>query len=269
MFALAAYFRRHELGRRLGTLPRGGYSIQGIAKGAMADIPELPAEAQRRIKIAIERAEIRLRAEQRACVREDSFRPYSGLKELDSKRSAAASIAYSLAIFSEKASEYWKVRTSHEAFRDRLVAAREAVLKDVQQRWGNLNYDLRSTFEAVCLPQVWTALHQELDKWLLRSLDEEALRLQEANEAGPAPPEAATVLNGGDGHGADRRKAVDAYIDEVFSRTGKSITRTDIWKSARYKSRTDFERWERNDRRATKTAGQRFTRILSEKPHLK
>jgi hypothetical protein len=70
--------------------------------------------------------------------------------------------------------------------------------------------------------------------------------------------------------GADRRAAVDAYIEEVFNRTGKRITRTDIWKSARYKSRTEFERWERNDlEHPNKTANQRFTGILAEKPHLK
>jgi hypothetical protein len=47
------------------------------------------------------------------------------------------------------------------------------------------------------------------------------------------------------------------------------ISRTSIWKSVGYKSRTEFERWERNDPRATKTAHQRFSKILSEKPHLK
>ena len=68
----------------------------------------------------------------------------------------------------------------------------------------------------------------------------------------------------------DRRAAVDAYIDEVFKKTGKRITRTDIWKAARYKSRTEFERWERKDsKRPNKTAHQHFTRILSDKPHLK
>jgi hypothetical protein len=71
------------------------------------------------------------------------------------------------------------------------------------------------------------------------------------------------------GKTTDRRAAVDTYIEEVFSQKGKRITRTDIWKSARYKSRTEFERWERHDRRATKTANERFTRILTEKPHLK
>ena len=58
----------------------------------------------------------------------------------------------------------------------------------------------------------------------------------------------------------DRRRAVDAYIEEVHSRTGKRITRTDIWKSARYKTRTEYERWERNDQEnENRTAHERFT----------
>jgi hypothetical protein len=98
----------------------------------------------------------------------------------------------------------------------------------------------------------------------------------EAKQAGAAEPSGNEPTRNGngadcepDGNGADRRAAVNAYIEEVFSRTGKRITKTDIWKSARYKSRTEFERWERQDRRATKTANERFTRILTEKPHLK
>jgi hypothetical protein len=82
-------------------------------------------------------------------------------------------------------------------------------------------------------------------------------------DAGPAVSTAENV-------GTDRRAAVDAYIEEVFKQKGKRITRTDIWKSARYKSRTEFERWERNDLdHSNKTAHERFARILAEKPHLK
>lgn len=66
-----------------------------------------------------------------------------------------------------------------------------------------------------------------------------------------------------------RSVAVDAYIDEVFQLTNKRITRKDIWKSARYSTRTEFERWQRCDARATRAAHERFTRILAEKPHLK
>jgi hypothetical protein len=73
----------------------------------------------------------------------------------------------------------------------------------------------------------------------------------------------------GDPVAAGRRRAVDDYIAEVLKKTGKRITRTDFWKAARYKTRTEFERWQRNDPRTTKTACERFARLLREKPHLK
>jgi hypothetical protein len=79
---------------------------------------------------------------------------------------------------------------------------------------------------------------------------------------------AVSVTNSSDSQ--SRRAAVDAYIEEVLNKTGKKITRTDIWKHARYKSRTEFERWERNDaKNPNRTAHHRFTRVLSEKPHLR
>lgn len=90
----------------------------------------------------------------------------------------------------------------------------------------------------------------------------------EASE-GESPRLPVVAPKGANGNGADRRALVDAYIAEVFEKTGKRITRTDIWKHARYRSRTEFERWERGDHRATKTAHERFTGILTEKPHLK
>jgi hypothetical protein len=68
---------------------------------------------------------------------------------------------------------------------------------------------------------------------------------------------------------SERRKAVQAYIDEVFEKSGKRITRAEIWRLAHYKDRTDFERWQRNDPKATRTANERFTQLLKEKPHLK
>jgi len=69
---------------------------------------------------------------------------------------------------------------------------------------------------------------------------------------------------------SDRVALVDAYINEVEEKTGRKITRTDIWKKARYKSRTEFERWERNDaKRPNKVANERFTDILHDKPHLR
>jgi hypothetical protein len=61
---------------------------------------------------------------------------------------------------------------------------------------------------------------------------------------------------------------VDDYIEEC-RQAGVRIIRADIWKAAKYKTRTEFERWERKDSRATKTAGRYIMRVLTEKPHLK
>ena len=57
---------------------------------------------------------------------------------------------------------------------------------------------------------------------------------------------------------------------KVFTLTEQRITRTDIWKHAQYKSRTEFERWQRSDpKNPNASADQAFSRILREKPHLK
>jgi hypothetical protein len=68
-----------------------------------------------------------------------------------------------------------------------------------------------------------------------------------------------------------KRELVNDYIEEVFKKTRKRINRTAIWKAAGYKTRTEFERWERDDpQKRNKTAHERFMRILTtEKPHLK
>lgn len=68
----------------------------------------------------------------------------------------------------------------------------------------------------------------------------------------------------------NRRALVNRYIQEVLQKTGKRITRKDIWKTAGYHSRTEFERWERQDaKRPNSTAHVNFMRVLSEKTHLK
>jgi hypothetical protein len=67
----------------------------------------------------------------------------------------------------------------------------------------------------------------------------------------------------------DRKIAVDNYLSEVLSKTGKRIPMAEIWRKAGYTSRTEFERWRRNDPRATPAAHRNISRILTEKPHLK
>jgi len=65
-----------------------------------------------------------------------------------------------------------------------------------------------------------------------------------------------------------RRQAVDDYIAEA-GRAGIPINRSSIWRKAGYKTRSEFERWQRNDPTATPTADKNITRVLTEKPHLK
>jgi hypothetical protein len=68
----------------------------------------------------------------------------------------------------------------------------------------------------------------------------------------------------------DRRALVKAYIEEVRSKTGKRITKRDIWSKAGYQTRTEFERWERQDsKHPNRSADKNFTRLLREKPHLR
>jgi hypothetical protein len=73
------------------------------------------------------------------------------------------------------------------------------------------------------------------------------------------------------GRFTNRRAMVDDYIEEVRLNTRKRIKRKDIWSYAGYDTRTEFERWERQDsKRPNKAAHERFTHILCvEKPHLK
>jgi hypothetical protein len=137
----------------------------------MTDLPVLPAEAQRRIEIAAEKALIQFRAKKRGCLREDDFYSYSPV--LDCNRSTEASIKCAREIFQARAAEYWKVRTDHNAFKGWIASLLEVVLEEVHEQWHRLKFENRSTFKSVCLPKVKDSLRDERDKWWLKSLDEE------------------------------------------------------------------------------------------------
>jgi hypothetical protein len=67
-----------------------------------------------------------------------------------------------------------------------------------------------------------------------------------------------------------RRAAVDDYIRKVREKTGKKISRADIWRAAGYTEATEFERWQGNKPKQSKGANERFIRVLfKERPHLK
>jgi hypothetical protein len=59
---------------------------------------------------------------------------------------------------------------------------------------------------------------------------------------------------------------ISKFIQAVQEATGERITKTAIWQMAGYKSRTDFEHFQREDPKATVSARKQFNRILRMKP---
>ena len=122
--------------------------------------------------------------------------------------------------------------------------------------------------EEKVLFRVCATLLQELGEELGWSIYMRCCGLRQSSTQPPSSdPSSATVVK--DQLAVARRRRVEAYIDEVFRITNRRITRKDIWKSARYGSPTEFQRWQRNDRRTTSAIDQRFTEIFAKKPHLK
>jgi hypothetical protein len=184
--------------------------------------------------------------------------------------------------FYDLANEYWglwSVNAGCEIFEGWLDDIKQQVLGEIASIWMGKSKAIDLWYDRACAPAVESELLLRVEEFerRARSAELKALELATTTEhlerAASATITKEKVLNLPKSANAERkmgrRVAVDAYIEEVFNRTGKRITRTDIWKSARYKSRTEFERWERDDlEHPNKTANQRFTRILTEKPHL-
>ena len=176
--------------------------------------------------------------------------------------------------------DFYAVRENGVATEERKVALRTGI-------WASLSLDARwknHLSELAALAETG-AKDQRTSECLKEATAENQLTEGQAGAEGNAEPKQSEVTHvkpagesesrvprprrGRTSDRSERQKAVDDYIEEIFAKTGKRISRTSIWKSVGYKSRTEFERWERNDPRATKTAHQRFSKILSEKPHLK
>ena len=64
---------------------------------------------------------------------------------------------------------------------------------------------------------------------------------------------------------ATRRKQIDDFISKVRE-SGRKITRKHLWTAAGYKDATEFERYQREDSRTTKSAATTFNRILNMNP---
>jgi hypothetical protein len=158
----------------------------------------------------------------------------------------------------------WSVdRIRREAEEFLRIFTIEAYYEQGYNRNGHRLSEMISNWTGNILPEVEREFRQSAE-W--RKYERQLLRAAKAptHATRPTSPSNDITIT------TNRRAAVDAYIDEVHRKQGRRITRTDSWKEARYKSRTEFERWERNDsKNPNRTAHERFTRILTEKPHLK
>ena len=61
------------------------------------------------------------------------------------------------------------------------------------------------------------------------------------------------------------RERVDDYLADLYKKTGKRHTRKEIW-GPHYDSATEFQRWQRNDKRTTRRARDLFEGIVSRSP---
>jgi hypothetical protein len=105
------------------------------------------------------------------------------------------------------------------------------------------------------------ALRQLVPKW--EKAGYERLAKESVETVGPEIRESGSL----ESVAQQRRKAVDLYIVEVEAKTGRRITRSDIWRSAGYSEATQFERWEKNIR-GTAAAERRISQVLRAKPHM-
>ncbi len=116
----------------------------------------------------------------------------------------------------------------------------------------------------------WLALAKAIVEAQDNSTGTDRLRTDEKQAEASRAQNSANSAQNVESKSTDRRTMVKAYIEEVRSKTGKRITKKDIWSKAGYQTRTEFERWERQDgKHPNQAADENFTRILREKPHLK
>lgn len=109
----------------------------------------------------------------------------------------------------------------------------------------------------------------------LRSLDVRIARCKKAKQqkqpgatqaSGPARAASEQLpVGAASGIGTGRRMAVNGFITKL-AEAGHKIIRKNIWTVAGYRNRSEFERWQRDDSRTTKSAVANFGRVLGMTP---
>jgi hypothetical protein len=132
------------------------------------------------------------------------------------------------------------------------------------------------TTEQAGTAKIWAEIERQFRKLIAVNPNEELYAIDDragtpSTVESPDLKDPASGSARGPNRRADRQALVDAHIEKIFQLTGKRISRADIWRSAHYTWRTEFERWEscyyeRRGKKPNTSAHQRFMRILIEKP---
>lgn len=77
------------------------------------------------------------------------------------------------------------------------------------------------------------------------------------------PPKAVTIS---DEQLPSTKKRIESFLDDVGRIVGRRVTKTELWKAARYGDETEFERFQRDDPRTTHSARRSFENLLSMTP---
>jgi hypothetical protein len=184
-----------------------------------------------------------------------------GLADYSLHRLARQSDEHLLRLLAEAKEQHRKLRRAvPEGRSDPDVESVETVLKQLRKALA-----LRGA-----LPKTFEQSEPDRNTTADKSQSAESLRTGTNQAHGSLVQHGEKTVKGTEGKSTGRRAIVDAYIQEVLRKTGKRITRKEIWTNAGYTTRTEFERWERQDpRRPNNAAHETFARILREKPHLK
>ena len=147
--------------------------------------------------------------------------------------------------------------------------------------WGRLAWQEYTGFPLEVLQPVSEAFHQDLQSintrvnacikaGYQRLANFQQEKTASLSDSASKQPGKAGIDKAVDAIARERRALVDAYIEEVLRETGRKITRRDIWTRAGYETRTEFQRWQRNDlTHVNEEANRRFVQVFTRKPHLK
>jgi hypothetical protein len=160
----------------------------------------------------------------------------------------AATIEYLSGVFDLRAAAtfVWPYKEGPKAYRELLTEHVAGILAQLVAQQLPVADEL--------IPKLTTRLRERQADWMAQAYaayDQRQHTIVRSDAAGPP-----------------NKARVDGYIAEVRRVTGRKLTKRDLWRD-HYDEATEFERWQRGDKRTTHKARQVFEKLLRDRPHLK